>query len=105
MKRASSPQRLRVSRRPARAEGRTHRSLSDHGLAATQVQVIGNAVQIQMKNVSFPAWTSWVDDARKQFKVQVAEAHVSAQGRRPGGSDGVVAAVYREMTAPLQDFA
>jgi general secretion pathway protein M len=53
-------------------------SLSDHGLAATQVQVIGNAVQIQMKNASFPAWTSWVDDARKQFKVQIAEAHVTA---------------------------
>jgi general secretion pathway protein M len=53
-------------------------SLSDHGLAATQVQVIGNAVQIQMKNASFPAWTSWVDDVRKQFKVQVAEAHVTA---------------------------
>jgi general secretion pathway protein M len=42
------------------------------------VQVIGNAVQIQMKNASFPAWTSWVDDARKQFKVQVAEAHITA---------------------------
>jgi general secretion pathway protein M len=31
-----------------------------------------------MKNASFPMWTSWVDDVRKQFKVQVAEAHVSA---------------------------
>ncbi|SIT42075.1 General secretion pathway M protein [Paraburkholderia ribeironis] len=53
-------------------------SLGDHGLAATQVQVIGNVVQIQMKNASFPVWTSWVDDVRKQFKVQVAEAHVTA---------------------------
>ncbi|WGS49903.1 type II secretion system protein M [Paraburkholderia sp. D15] len=53
-------------------------SLTDHGLTATQVQVIGNAVQIQLKNASFPAWTSWVDDVRKQFKVQVAEAHVTA---------------------------
>jgi general secretion pathway protein M len=53
-------------------------SLADHGLAATQVQVVGNAVQVQMKNASFPAWTSWVDDARKQFKVQIAEAHVTA---------------------------
>jgi general secretion pathway protein M len=53
-------------------------SLNDHGLTATQVQVIGNAVQIQMKNASFPAWTAWVDDARKQFKVQIAEAHVTA---------------------------
>ncbi len=53
-------------------------SLGDHGLAATQVQVIGNAVQIQLKNASFPAWTSWIDEARKQFKVQVAEAHITA---------------------------
>ncbi len=53
-------------------------SLADHGLAATQVQVLGNAVQIQLKNASFPAWTAWLDDVRKQFKVQVAEAHVSA---------------------------
>ncbi|MFL9959779.1 type II secretion system protein M [Paraburkholderia sediminicola] len=53
-------------------------SLNEHGLSATQVQVIGNAVQIQMKNVSFPTWTAWVDDTRKQFKVQIAEAHVTA---------------------------
>lgn len=53
-------------------------SLNDHGLAATQVQVIGNVVQIQLKNASFPAWTSWLDDVRKQFKVQVSEAHATA---------------------------
>ncbi|MBN3802557.1 type II secretion system protein M [Paraburkholderia sp. Ac-20336] len=53
-------------------------SLGDHGLTATQVQFIGNAVQVQMKNVAFPAWTTWVDDVRKQFKVQVAEAHITA---------------------------
>ena len=40
--------------------------------------MLGNAVQIQLKNASFPAWTAWLDDVRKQFKVQVAEAHVSA---------------------------
>jgi general secretion pathway protein M len=43
-----------------------------------QVQLLGNAVQIQLKNASFPVWTTWVDDARHQFKVQVAEAHVTA---------------------------
>ncbi|MGU7784033.1 type II secretion system protein GspM [Burkholderia sp. PU8-34] len=53
-------------------------SLSDHGLPAPQTQVIGSGVQIQMKNVAFPAWTQWLDDARKQFKVQVGEAHVTA---------------------------
>jgi general secretion pathway protein M len=53
-------------------------SLNDHGLSPTQVQVLGNAVQIQLKNASFPAWTQWLDDSRKQFKVQVAESHVTA---------------------------
>ena len=67
-------------------------SLNDHGLAATQVQVLGNAVQIQLKNASFPAWTEWLDDARKQFKVQVSEAHVTALKQ-----DGQV-----DLTASLQ---
>ncbi|CAB3758965.1 general secretion pathway protein GspM [Burkholderia sp. MSh2] len=53
-------------------------SLSDHGLQGAQVQIVGNGVQIQMKNVSFPAWTQWLDDARRQFKVQVGEAHATA---------------------------
>ena len=53
-------------------------SLSDHGLVPLQVELLGNAVQIQLKNASFPVWTSWVDDVRRQFKVQVAEAHVTA---------------------------
>ncbi len=53
-------------------------SLSDHGFAAAQVQVVGNGVQIQLKNAAFPAWTQWVDDVRKQFKVQVGEAHATA---------------------------
>ncbi|MEX3548025.1 MAG: type II secretion system protein M [Burkholderia sp.] len=53
-------------------------SLSDHGFVAAQVQMVGNGVQIQIKNVAFPAWTQWVDDVRKQFKVQVGEAHATA---------------------------
>jgi len=53
-------------------------SLGEHGLAATQVQFAGSAVQVQMKNASFPAWTAWVDDVRRQFKVQVSEAHITA---------------------------
>ncbi|WP_250452678.1 type II secretion system protein M [Caballeronia sp. ATUFL_M2_KS44] len=54
------------------------KSLADNGMQPTQVQVIGAAVQIQLKNASFPNWTMWLDDARKQFKVQVSEAHVTA---------------------------
>jgi general secretion pathway protein M len=67
-------------------------SLSDHGLGGAQVQLIGTTVQVQMKNVSFPAWTAWLDDVRKQFKVQVVEAHVTALK-----ADGQV-----DLTASLQ---
>ncbi len=53
-------------------------SLSEHGFGATQVQRVGDGVQIQLKNASFPAWTQWLNNARQQFKVQVREAHVTA---------------------------
>ncbi|RFU47386.1 type II secretion system protein M [Paraburkholderia sp. DHOC27] len=53
-------------------------SLTDHGITPLQVQLMGNAVQVQLKNASFPLWTTWVDDVRRQFKVQVAEAHITA---------------------------
>jgi general secretion pathway protein M len=67
-------------------------SLTEHGLAAVQVDLLGNAVQVQLKNASFPAWTVWVDDVRRQFKVQVSEAHVTALK-----TDGQV-----DLTASLQ---
>jgi general secretion pathway protein M len=54
------------------------KSLTDGGFQPTQVQVIGAAVQFQLKNASFPQWTVWLDDARRQFKVQVQEAHITA---------------------------
>ena len=54
------------------------KSLADNGMQPTQIQMIGATVQIQLKNASFPNWTMWLDDARKQFKVQVSEAHVTA---------------------------
>jgi len=54
------------------------KSLADNNMPPAQVQVVGSAVQIQLKNASFPAWTVWLDDARKQFKVQVSEAHITA---------------------------
>ena len=78
------------------------KSLADNGMPPTQVQVIGAAVQIQLKNASFPKWTMWLDDVRKQFKVQVVRgARHGAQARRPGGSDGVAAAGEREMRRSL----
>ncbi|SAK39696.1 general secretory pathway protein M [Caballeronia catudaia] len=68
------------------------KSLADNGMQPTQIQVIGAAVQIQLKNASFPNWTMWLDDARKQFKVQVSEARVTALKQ-----DGQV-----DLTASLQ---
>ncbi len=53
-------------------------SLSDHGFVGAQVQVVGNGVQIQLKNAAFPLWTQWLDDVRRQFKAQVVEAHATA---------------------------
>ncbi|WP_112169997.1 type II secretion system protein M [Paraburkholderia unamae] len=67
-------------------------SLADHALGGAQVQLIGTTVQVQMKNASFPAWTAWLDDVRKQFKVQVVEAHFTALK-----ADGQV-----DLTASLQ---
>jgi general secretion pathway protein M len=67
-------------------------SLSDHGIQGAQVQLIGTTVQVQLKNASFPAWAGWLDDVRKQLKVQVVEAHVTALK-----TDGQV-----DLTASLQ---
>ncbi len=70
-------------------------SLTEHGLNPSQVELAGNAVQIQLKNASFPTWTMWLDDVRKQYKVQVSEAHVTALK-----ADGQV-----DLTAQLQPAA
>lgn len=59
-------------------------SLSDRGLNATKVQLAGNAVQIEIKNVSFSVWIHWLDDMRKQLKLRVTQAHITptdANGR------------------------
>ena len=53
-------------------------SLTQAGLATTQLRLTGDSVQIDAKNASFPAWTMWLDDARKQFKVRVIELHATA---------------------------
>ena len=67
-------------------------SLTQAGLVATQVRLTGDAVQIESKNASFPAWTMWLNDVRKQFKVRVIELHATALK-----ADGQV-----DLTATLQ---
>ncbi|HWX11903.1 MAG TPA: type II secretion system protein M [Trinickia sp.] len=53
-------------------------SLAQGGFGAPQVQLAGDAVRIELKNASFPAFTVWLDDVRRQFKVQASEAHATA---------------------------
>jgi len=53
-------------------------SLTQAGFVSPQVQLAGEAVRIDLKNASFAAWVMWLDDARRQFKVQVVEAHAAA---------------------------
>jgi len=67
-------------------------SLTEHGLTGAQVQMIGTSVQVQLKNASFADWAGWLNDVRRQFKVQVVEAHVTGLK-----ADGQV-----DLTASLQ---
>jgi general secretion pathway protein M len=53
-------------------------SLPEHGLSGAQVQMVGVSAQVQLKNVSFADWASWLNDVRRQLKVEVVEAHVTA---------------------------
>ena len=53
-------------------------SLTQAGFVSPQVQLAGDAVRIELKNASFAAWAMWLDDARRQFKVQAAEVHATA---------------------------
>jgi general secretion pathway protein M len=61
-------------------------SLAAHGLQNVQVTALGDAMQVKAKNVAFGDWISWIDDARKQNKVQVSEANVTALDK-PGQVD------------------
>ncbi|CAB3718898.1 type II secretion system protein GspM [Trinickia soli] len=74
-------------------------SLTQAGIATTQVRLAGDAVQIEAKNASFPAWTMWVNDARKQFKVRVIELHATAL-KVDGQVD--LAATLQPATAPAR---
>jgi general secretion pathway protein M len=67
------------------------KSLADNNMPPVQVQVIGAAVQVQLKNASFPMWTMWLDDVRKQLKVQVSEAHI--QALKPDGQVDLTASL------------
>jgi general secretion pathway protein M len=54
------------------------KSLSANDLIVAQIELIGPAVQMQLKNVSFSLWVKWLDEARQQFRIQLTEAHIEA---------------------------
>jgi general secretion pathway protein M len=53
-------------------------SLSAHGLANIEVTALGDSMQVRGKNIAFADWVGWVDDMRKQNKVQISEANLKA---------------------------
>lgn len=67
------------------------KSLADSGMPPTQIQLVGAAIQIQLKNASFPMWTAWLDDVRRQYKVQVAETQI--QALKPDGQVDLTASL------------
>lgn len=74
-------------------------SLADRGLNAADVKLVGSAVQVDLKRVSFSRWIGWVDDMRKQLKVQVSAAHIAPIG---GGDRRVD---VRVLLAPAGDMS
>lgn len=53
-------------------------SLLQHGITQANVSNVGDGVQVSLKNAAFGAWIGWLDAARKQYKIQVVETHITA---------------------------
>jgi general secretion pathway protein M len=53
-------------------------SLAARGIDRIQISVQGRTAHIQLKNISFGTWVSWLDEIRKQIKIQVIEAQISS---------------------------
>lgn len=62
-------------------------SLADKGLTADKVELAGAAVRVDLKHVSFARTVGWLDDMRKQLKVQVSEAHIAPAAEADGRVD------------------
>lgn len=60
-------------------------SLTDRGMHPEKVQLIGGAVQVDLKNISFATWVGWLNDMRRQLKIQVTQASV-----KPTNTEGRV---------------
>lgn len=67
-------------------------SLAQQGLQNAQLASVGHVLQLQIKNAPFSNCVAWLDQARREYKVQVVEAHVSAL---PGPGDVTLTATLQ----------
>ncbi len=49
------------------------------GLSTLAMRFEGGAIQSQGNGINFADWVAWLEDARRQYRVRVLEAHVIAQ--------------------------
>ncbi|BBO58956.1 type II secretion system protein GspM [Mycoavidus sp. B2-EB] len=53
-------------------------SLAQHNMTNAQLSVLNGAVQIKLTNVFFADWLGWLNEIRKQYKLQIAEAQLTS---------------------------
>jgi len=53
-------------------------SLAQRGMTHAQVSVLNGAVQVKLTHVFFADWVGWLDEIRKQYKLQVTEAQLTS---------------------------
>jgi general secretion pathway protein M len=53
-------------------------SLTEQGLQGAELTSAGHVLQLQVKNVPFGSCVAWLDQVRREYKVQVVEAQVTA---------------------------
>jgi general secretion pathway protein M len=58
-------------------------SLSQAGIPAPQITVLGKGVQVEVKNVPFGVWMGWLDEVRRSDHVRVVSAHATGEAQ-PG---------------------
>lgn len=52
--------------------------LEQRAVDGVKLNIVGNAVQAEFKRASFGALVEWLNQARRQFRVRVVSAHISA---------------------------
>jgi len=53
-------------------------ALADQGLQGAELTSVGHVLHLQVKNVPFSSCVAWFDQIRREYKIQVVEAQVTA---------------------------